>query len=176
MQWYDVLVLVLGIIGSVFGILGISAYISERMKHKAQKANKKEDEAEAKKLADEQKIREIEHEKYKTELAEIINEAIKPLAKDIADIKTDLAKNTQGEVVSLRTDMKQLVDSYKDRGYASAGDRANWMELYNTYDDLGGNHFREYVDGWKEELQNLPFKKETANRKKSTNKILVEKK
>jgi len=29
MQWYEVLVLILGIIGSIFGILGISAYINE---------------------------------------------------------------------------------------------------------------------------------------------------
>lgn len=176
MQWYDILVLVLGIIGSVFGILGISAYISERMKHKAQKVNKKEDEAEAKKLEDQQKLRELEHEKYKTELTDIITKAISPIASDVAQIKTDLAKNTEGTVTLLRTDMKNLLDRFKDRGYASAGDRANWNELYSTYDRLGGNHFREYVDGWREELLNLPFKKETANRKKSTKKILVEKK
>ena len=166
MEWYNVLVLILGITTSVLGIFGISAYINERMKHKANKKNKSEETIEAKKLEEQNKLRELEHQEYIEELSQIINNAIEPLAKDICEIKADLARNTHGEAVSLRTDMKQLVDSYKDRGYASAGDRANWIELYNTYNELGGNHFREYVDGWKEELQNLPFKKETIKRTK----------
>lgn len=155
---------ILGIIGTSFGILGLTAYINERMKHKANKRNKKEDELEAKKEKEAADLRAMEHEKYKTELSSIIGAALEPLAKDISTIKKDLSKNTEGTVTLLRTDMKKSIDHYKERGYASAGDRANWNELYSTYDRLGGNHFREYVDGWKEELLSLPFQKPAKKR------------
>ena len=44
-------------------------------------------------------------------------------------------------------------------------DKASWMELYNTYGKLGGNHFKEYVDGWKDDVKNLPTEKKKAKSK-----------
>ena len=44
------------------------------------------------------------------------------------------------------------------------------MELYNTYAKLGGNHFKEYVDAWKQELDELPLKKKTTRRILTENK------
>lgn len=163
MAWYNIAGLIVG----VLGLFGIGAYFAERMKHRASKMNKKIEEKEKKKAEEAAKLRALEHAQYKAELSEIINTAIEPLASDISQIKSDLAKNTEGTITLLRTDMKNYLEKYKERGYASAGDRANWNELYNTYDRLGGNHFRDYVDGWKEELMNLPFKKETAHRERA---------
>lgn len=160
MAWYNIV----PIIFSGLSLLGIGAYFAERMKHRAGKKNNKEDQVEKKKAEDAAKLKALEHEQYKAELTAIINMAIAPIASDVAQIKNDLAKNTEGTITLLRTDMKNNLDAYKQRGYASAGDRANWNELYNTYDRLGGNHFREYVDGWKEELLILPFKKQTTKR------------
>jgi len=173
MEWYHIVSIVIGILG----LFGISAYFAERMKYRAGKINKKSAEKEAEKAKQAAQLRALEHEQYKKELTAIINTAIAPIAADVAQIKSDLAKNTEGTVTLLRTDMKNATDKYKERGYASAGDRANWNELYITYDRLGGNHFREYVDGWKEEISNLPFKKETAIKRSTKGKkqILNEK-
>lgn len=172
MEWYNILSLVL----STLVLLGVGAYFAERMRHRAGKRNNKIDEKEARKAAEAAQLRALEHAQYKAELTSIINAAIAPIASDVAQIKSDLSKNTEGTITLLRTDMKNNLDAYKARGYASAGDRANWNELYNTYDRLGGNHFREYVDGWKEELMNLPFKKETAKKTTKKKTLLVEKK
>lgn len=51
------------------------------------------------------------------------------------------------------------------------------MELYTTYGRLGGNHFREYIDQWKEEVNDLPLepKKKTSTKKKTTKQRLNEK-
>lgn len=40
------------------------------------------------------------------------------------------------------------------------------MELYNTYSSLGGNHFREYVDAWRREMEELPIHKPTKGKTK----------
>jgi hypothetical protein len=57
--------------------------------------------------------------------------------------------------------MKKSLDYCKRQGFAGASDRANWHELYNTYKKLGGNHFKEFVDAWKEEFDALPGTIET---------------
>jgi hypothetical protein len=56
----------------------------------------------------------------------------------------------------LRDRMKAILDECRAAGYATTSTVANWHELYNTYKTLGGNHFREYVDAWKQELESLP--------------------
>lgn len=102
-------------------------------------------------------------------LMELINAAldtkITPIAADVSQIKSNLSLNTEGTVTLLRNDMKKALDWYKDRGWASVNDKAAWMELYNTYAKLGGNHFREYVDGWKQEIRDLPTEKKRTRQK-----------
>jgi hypothetical protein len=49
-----------------------------------------------------------------------------------------------------------LRDRYRELGYASRNDKAAWNQLYNDYRDLGGNHFKEDVDQWKDEVNSLP--------------------
>ena len=64
--------------------------------------------------------------------------------------------------------MKSSRDKYKAQGYADAGDKATWAELYNKYRDMGGNHFREYVNAWKEEVEHLPLEKKQVKTVKRT--------
>ena len=59
--------------------------------------------------------------------------------------------------------MKAALIDYRQQGYVSASDKANWTEMYNTYRDLGGNHFKEYVDAWKDEVDQLPRKEFKKN-------------
>lgn len=70
------------------------------------------------------------------------------------DKKLDL--NTEANVTKLRDSMKERRDNLIKKGYTTASDRANWNELYNAYANLGGNHFREYVDQWKNDVMTLP--------------------
>ena len=95
-----------------------------------------------------------------------LDEKITPIAKDVAQIKGNLAQNTEGTVTLLRNDMKKARDYYKDeKHFATTNDKASWMELYNTYGKLGGNHFQEYVDGWRQEVMELPTEKPRQRRR-----------
>ena len=160
--WLTIVIAVLGLIGTVLGIFGFSAYINERMKHKAELRNRQED-------ARREELEQMEKEQYLKSLRAIIREENAPLRDDIAEIKHCLALNTKGTVTMLRMDMKESLDSLNDKGFASSSDVANWKELYNVYKELGGNHFIEYVDAWKKEVEDLPPKKKSKKR-------LVEKK
>ena len=155
--WLSIVIAVTGLLGTVLGIVGFSAYWNERMKHKAQKRNDKEDKAE-------EEMEALKHKKYVDELKTIITNANAPILAEITAIRRDLSLNTKGTVTILRNDMKKSLDFCKDRGYATSSDKANWNELYTTYAELGGNHFREYVDVWKQEMDSLPIKKKTRQK------------
>lgn len=159
--WLQVASIVFGIIGTLFGIFGsifgISAYSNERMKHKAELKNHQED-------VEREKLEKMEKEQYLKDLRDIIREENTPLREDIAEIKHCLTLNTKGTVTMLRMDMKESLESLSDKGFASSSDIANWKELYNVYKELGGNHFAEYVDAWKKEVEDLPPKKKTKRR------------
>lgn len=144
-------IIVSGIV-SLAVLFGVGVYFTERARHKASKKNQKEDDEEALKKA-----------AYKEELRTVIREENKPLEnkiekldKNVVEMKGDLANNTVGTVTLLRDRMKAILDDCRDKGYASPSTKANWHELYTTYGNLGGNHFKEYVDQWKKTLDDLP--------------------
>lgn len=133
-------------------LFGVGVYFTERARHKAGKKNQKEDDEEARIKAS-----------YKEELRAVIREENKPLEdkiekldKNVVEMKGDLADNTVGTVTILRDRMKAILDDCRDKGYASPSTKANWHELYTTYGNLGGNHFKEYVDQWRKTLDDLP--------------------
>lgn len=147
---------ILGVLSVGFGIFGISAYVTERMKHKAQIKNAEED-----KRAEEEE--QMTQAQLKNTLKETLQEEVASFKKDIEvlhqnikDIKDDLAANTEGTVTSLRDRMHCSYKYCEKQGYATPSDKANWNELYNTYRKLGGNHFKEYVDQWKNAMDSLP--------------------
>ena len=143
------------------GLFGLGVYFSERARFRAGKKNRKELELEEKEKLAKEKEDALKQQQYENALRSIIREENEPLKVDIAEIKEDLAGNTQGTITLLRNDMKKSLDYCKRQGFAGASDRANWHELYNTYKKLGGNHFKEFVDAWKEEFDALPGAIET---------------
>ena len=159
--WLQIISVIAGIVGTLLGIFGISAYINERMKHKATRKNQEEDE-----------IAELKHQKHLEELRAVIREENASIKDDISSIKDNLALNTKGTVTILRNDMKKSLDYCKKQGYVSRSDKINWNELYSTYGELGGNHFKEFVNGWKEELEDLPVEEKVKSKRKK--KVLVE--
>ena len=161
--WVQIVSIVVGTIGTLLGIFGVSAYINERMKHKATRRNQEEDLREA-------EIAELKHQKHLEELRAVIREENAGIKADISMIKDNLALNTKGTVTILRNDMKKSLDYFKAQGHISRSDKINWNELYNTYAELGGNHFREFVNGWKDELEDIP----TEGKKKRAKKVLNE--
>lgn len=98
---------------------------------------------------EEEKLRQ---EKWEQKVLAVIN----PLDQKLDKIQEELKLNKAATTTSLRTDLMLLRDRYRDLGYASRNDKAAWNQLYNDYKELGGNHFKEYVDQWKDEINNLP--------------------
>ena len=87
-----------------------------------------------------------------------VREVITDIRSDIAEVKKQLALDKEATIVQLRTTMKSKRDEFCSQGYVESSDKSNWIELYNRYRDMGGNHFAEYVDGWKHDVENLPVK------------------
>lgn len=112
--------------------------------------------------------------KRKAEIREVLVEELlvvkEDLGSQIASLDTDIGHIKEGianlqkavdrlQVSLVRVDrilMKANLDSYKEQGYASESDRAAWNELYQDYKELGGNHFKEYVNEWRSTLEALP--------------------
>ena len=116
---------------------------------------------------EEDELEQLKEKQRLDALRAVIREENQGIAADIASIKENLVLNTKGTVTILRNDMKKSLDYCKRQGYVSRSDKINWNELYNTYGELGGNHFKEFVNGWKEELEELPVepKKKTKKQK-----------
>ena len=150
---------------SLAGLFGVTVYFSERARQKAGKKNRKELEKEEK-----NKLEALKLQEYENSLRVIIREENASLKEDVSEIKENLQDNTKGTITLLRNDMKKSLDYCKRQGYASSSDKANWHELYNTYGKLGGNHFKEFVDAWKQELDELPTHPDEEAPKKKTRK------
>lgn len=155
-DWLTIVIAVVGLLGTVLGVLGISGYLGERAKHKAELRNRREDQTASELQAvAEQRLNTTIRSAFKEEVRPI-NEKLDAISVEIDGLKRDLADNTVGTVTLLRDRMKAILDDCRDAGYATTGTKGNWHELYKTYAGLGGNHFREYVDAWKQELDDLP--------------------
>ena len=176
-DWLTIVIAVVGLLGTVLGVLGISGYLGERAKHKAEVKNRQEDKtAEELQAAAEQRLNVTIRKAFKEE-AKPINDKLDAISSEIEEIKHDLADNTVGTVTILRDRMKSILDHARRDGYATTSTKGNWHELYKTYESLGGNHFKEYVDAWKQELDDLPSVPPTnMGKKKSSKKAAEEKK
>lgn len=150
------MIAIVGLFGTIFGALGLSGYLGERARFKAEQRNKRDEEEENE--ASERKRQRLEESVRNVFKEEIrpTNEHLVEMSAEIKEIKQDLADNTVGTVTILRDRMKQILDDCRDAGFAPTSTKANWTELYNTYRSLGGNHFKEYVDAWKHEMETLP--------------------
>lgn len=170
--WLQIVLGIIGAIGTLGGVLGFSAYLSARAKHRAELLNAQED-------RDNAELEEMKQKRYEDRLRSIIQEEIKPIKLELEGIKEQLTDNTRATVTELRCDMKDHRDRYIDKGFATSSEKAAFNDLYNDYKGLGGNHFKNYVDQWKEDVELLPSEKKTrkqTKRKQPKKQLLVENK
>lgn len=104
-------------------------------------------------------LEKLQEEKRRQErrddVLQTLREELKPLIDKVDNMQKALNLDVEGTVTQLREFMKLSRDRFVEQGYISASDYASWHELYSTYKKLGGNHFREYVDAWKDDVESL---------------------
>ena len=145
----DIILKWLPVIISVLTLLGLGTVFKNFWSDKH--ANKK--------ARSEAEIARVKKEKQE-EMREVIVSELAPIKEEISKIGNQMELNTTGTITLLRDRMKCSLNYCLKQGWASTTDKANWLELYKSYKDLGGNHFREYVDQWKYEMENLPSEEE----------------
>ena len=164
--WLTILIAVFGLVGTIFGIFGVSAYINERMKHKAAKKNQAEDEAEQKKKEEEKRAEEMKHQEYVTELKTIIGtaiaEALSPVNEKLTNIEDDLGKVKRGVQVNCRNDLEELAAKAEHDKFISHYDKKRFESAYQAYHDLGKNGV---MDATRERILNMDETKPTTKRK-----------
>lgn len=147
---------------SILSILGVGTVLTTLWNEKhAERLKKKEEQSEEHIQA----VKKRNEEEYRVVLqAELqpIKESIQATEQHISEVKEDLKCNTVGTVTLLRDRMKCSLEYCKRIGYTTSTDLANWHELFNTYKRLGGDHFKEYVNAWKDEMESLPCEKEKS--------------
>ena len=169
--WLQIIIAVFGLVGTILGIFGISAYINERMKHKASKKNKEEDTLEAKKLAEEEEkvkaLEEIRHQKYMADLRAIIKEeneqSIAPIKAELATIGNKLNLVADGTVDMLRERILSTYYKCLEKGYRTQYDSENIDHMHRDYAGLGGNSF---IADCVKEIKSLPTEVEYKAKKK----------
>lgn len=172
------LITIISLVGSTI----ITTLIGLIIKHYFTKfMNKKE----AEQLRREKEHRELEslkeqkhREERRADVLENLNLVLKPIETKIDNIESSLALDKEATIINIRSTMKSMRDKYKVQGYADVGDKATWEELYNSYRAMGGNHFKEYVDQWREEVKDLPseLKIRKPRKQRVKKEILLEKK
>lgn len=108
------------------------------------------------------KIKMSEIQKYEEQLKEeklckTIRQEIQPIRDDLSEVKHQLLLDQKATILELRSMMKEQRDTFCAQGFIETSDKSNWMELYNSYAEMGGNHFKEYVNGWKNDVEQLPI-------------------
>lgn len=145
-EWLQITATAISIIASLFGLCGISIYINERVKHKANKKNEQEDE-------EQKAIEQAKNEHYKQIIVQAISEKIDPLENELSEVKEDLKKLKAGVQASNRADLQVLVDKAENQNWLSAYDKHRFYQLYQAYHNLGKNGV---MDAYKDKVLALP--------------------
>lgn len=142
MQWFTIVTSVLTILAvpTLCGLLWKDLY-----------ARKKENNDENKRIREEKNLEKIRG---------VIREETAPIYNEIAQVNEAVKIMKEGDTTLLRDRMQCSLNYCKKQGYRTSADLASWNEMYNSYKNLGGNHFKEYVNAWKEEMENLPSEEE----------------
>jgi hypothetical protein len=162
-----------------------------------------------KKKLDAEKIRKYDMERQDEHTVEIIKKEIQPLldmvkeefialnekidknTKKTQEYRTSITEkleanntateaNTKATIVVLRDRMRCSLEFCKRQGYKTVDDVRIWNELFGEYVDLGGNHFKEFVNAWKEDMDALPMESEVkansaSKKRKGKTKLLEDK-
>ena len=160
-NWLQITIAVFGLIGTILGIFGISAYVGERMKHKATRRNRRED-------ADMQEIEELRHQKYMNDLRTIIKEeneqSTAPLKQELISMNTKLNILADGTTDILRERILSTYYKCLEKGYRTQYDSENLEHMHKDYIGLGGNSF---IADCVKEIKALPTEVEYKARKKA---------
>jgi len=162
MTTFQMIISIIGVAISLLTLLGLGVVMKNFWddKHAEAQASRAEEKEKAKK-------------ERQDEIREVIKQEIKPLQdginnldQKVEDVQKDVKKLRASMITVDRIVMKMALDGYEKQGYTSSSDRAAWRELYDNYEDLGGNHFKEYVGEWKKRLEALPKKEDIIVEKK----------
>ncbi len=171
--WLQIVIAIVGAIGTICGILGITTYISERQKHKAQKKNQSEDEEAAKKLAEQKKLEQMKHDAYVEELKQVIGEAVAPVINKLNAVEEDLCLVKGGLQKDLYVDLVHIYNDHMKKGFVTLSEKRDYDSLYWAYHKLGKNGV---ADGMHETIMNMPDSKPAPRKSKSKKQLLVENK
>ncbi len=92
------------------------------------------------------------------QMREVIKEEIDLISKKIDALEEKTNLSLASDVLESRCNMKAILERCRKQGYADIGDKSTFKQLMETYENLGGNSFKEYVNYWAEEMENLPIK------------------
>ena len=149
--WLQILVAVVGALGTIFGAIGVTAYFAERAKHKAQKKNDAEDKKEAEEAEKQQKLEELEQNEIMNNLAEALADILLPKFKDL--MAKELAPIKAGIQVTSRYDLDELTSKADAQGWLSQYDKDRYKQMYDAYHNLGENGV---MDGAFKRITSLP--------------------
>lgn len=170
-EWLTIAIAVFGLIGTIFGILGFSSYISERMKHKADKKNKQEDKAE-------EEAESMMHESYVAELKGIIDSslttALAPITSDLNLMKSDVCLMKDGLQKDLYVDLVMIYKDLCKKGYATLEEKRDYNNLYLSYHRLGQNGIADGMHKHVMEMDEEPKKRAPRKAPAKKKQTLVE--
>ena len=135
--WLQILIAVLGALGTIFGAIGVTAYFAERARHKAQKKNDAEDRKEAEEAEKQQKLDELEQQEVMNNVAEALADILLPKFKQI--MIEELAPIKAGVQVTCRYDLDELTSKADAQGWLSQYDKDRYKQMYESYHNLGEN-------------------------------------
>lgn len=165
--WLTIIIAILGLIGTILGIFGFSAYINERMKHKAERRNQAED-------AEEKEINDMREQKKLEEIQKVINNALDikltPIISKLEALESDVRLVKTGVQVSNRTDLEEIASKADSQKFLSRYDKERFDQTYNAYHSLGRNGV---MDATYNRVMALPDTKPSTPRK-PRKKLLVE--
>lgn len=175
--WLQIVIAIFGLIGTILGILGITAYINERMKHRAQRKNKREDDEEARIAEEERRLEEMKHQAYLNELRAIIREenetSVAPIRGRLEKLENQIDIVAAGTTDILRERLLSTYYKCVEKGYRTQYDYENVEHMHKEYVGLGGNSF---VQSCVDTIKALPSEAEYKAKKKASRKPKQQKK
>lgn len=162
--WLQIVIAVVGLLGTILGIVGFTAFINERMKHKAQRLNAKEDK-------EMEEIEQLKHQKYMSDLRAIIREeneaSVAPLREKLTQLDAQMELVASGTLDTLRDRVLSIYYKCMEKGYHTQYDYENIEHMHKDYLNLGGNSF---VADCVKKIKALPSEEEFKLKKKQSRK------
>lgn len=158
MDWNSIAPTIFSLLGSTILSTAVTLVIKKAIETKLSKWTKDQEDLVA------LRTKEAQDTQNKV-ITDAITTVIEPINNKLDSIQKKVENNTSGTVMLIRENLKKARDQHVKEGYISSTDYANWSEQYNVYKELGGNHFKEYMNAWHDDIELLP--REPKKRSKS---------